>query len=245
MDNILSTIFPLPQQNLPISIKKNTVPTVAQDYNLNDNLSNAIAPKNFKAYKSDNELTLPPSPKDSIHYNPTCVHSKNKSNPKRLFKRNKCYMLYAPSQNMWGPVCGDSGYNANWTRGNTFANDYNFYKVFRRPTYKIDGAQYIKKNPVIVADNKYFPYPDYYNRFRPEFKSYPYFNLYKNGQPIYTYPYNTLNNYSPIVEGFSKNTLFGKKSICNVVGVSLLILAFFLMVRRPPRSTLVGSVRCV
>lgn len=222
MNNIFSTIFPSSQQNMPIPSKQKSVGLVPEDNFLKDNYNWAIAPKNYKAAENDINLTLPQSPKDTITSDPTCVNKRCHS--KRPFKRNKCYMLYSPSQNMWGPVCGDGGYNANFARGNEFGLDYNFYKVFRRPEYKIDGSTYSKKNPVIVSHNySYFPFPDYYNRFKKQYKTFPYFNLYKKGQPIYTYPYNTLQNYSPVVENFNNNNKIGKY-MCNISGIAIIIL---------------------
>ncbi len=203
MDALLSTVFPEPQRISPVALNKNPVSRVASENYLKRKLSHGIAPKHNRHRWPSYCTTLPPSPKDDLTTDPAC--STCHRFPKRPFKRDTCYMLYSPQQNIWGPVCGDGGYNANWTRGNRFGVDYDFYKVFRRPEYRIDGAQYAQKNPVIVSHSKYFPLLDFYNKYRPEHKTFPYFQKYAlNGQSKYVYPYNILGKKSPVLkEGFA------------------------------------------
>lgn len=206
MDNLLSTIFPKAKTLSPAVIKSPEVTNVTQPNYLNRRLNFAMAPPHYKSNDPAYCTTLPPSPKDNIDNNPACVTG-NKY-PNRPFKRGKCYMLYSPQQNIWGPVCGDGGYNANWARGNRFGVDYQYKKIYNRPDYGVDVPKFIKKNPVLVSYSPFYPFPDYYVRYNPKYKSYPYVDKYIKGHPRIVYPYATLNkNAQTVVEGFcNKNS---------------------------------------
>ena len=204
MDNLLSTNFPSGKTISPMSMKQPVngrgLLNFSRDYNIatapDDNylkrvLNAGKSPKHYAKDGLDYATTLPPSPKDNITNDPACVTC-NKY-PNRPFKRGRCYMLYSPQQNIWGPVCGDGGSNANWVRGNRFGVDYEYDKIYNRDSFGIDVPRFIKKNPVIVSDSPYFPFPDYGIRFNPKFTSYPYYQNYVKGNPTYTFPYAPIN----------------------------------------------------
>lgn len=192
MDNLISTVFPNPTQLSPKTMNAPPVSSAPTGNPLNHQTNHGIAPPHYRdadGYSACN--TLPPSPKDHITNDPACVDCKKY--PLTPFKRNKCYMLYSPQQNMWGPVCGDGGSNGNWVRGNRFGVNYEFNNIFKRPDYGIDVPKYKKSNPVLVSYSPFYPFPDYYNRFDKDYKSYPYENKYIRGRPYINYPYTTLS----------------------------------------------------
>lgn len=202
MNNLLSTSFPEPKTISPVSLSKPSVQNVPSDNYLNRRLNFAKAPSHARSADLDYCTTLPPSPKDHLTHNPSCVSSK--AFPNRPFKRGKCYMLYSPQQNIWGPVCGDGGSNANWVRGNRFGVNYEYDKVFHRQDYAVDVPRFNKKNPVLVSDSPYYPFKDYPLRFDPKYKSYPYENNYIKGKPTFMYPYATLDKPTrTVIEGFT------------------------------------------
>ncbi len=201
MDNLLSTKYPEPKTISPAVMSKPEVEDVPSGNYLNKVLNYAKAPPHYESRYPEYCTTLPPSPKNNITNDPACINC-NKY-PNRPFKRGKCYMLYSPQQNIWGPVCGDGGSNANWVRGNRFGVDYQYDKVFNRQDYGVNVPRFIKKNPVIVSNSPYFPFPDYGVRFNPKYKSYPYTNNYIGGKPTFTFPYATLSpGTKTTVEGF-------------------------------------------
>lgn len=234
MDKLLNTIFPNPKTISPAALKKTEVSTVPDNFYLNRKLEYAISPSHFIKSAPNCCTTLPPSPKDNIADNPACVRSA--CFPNRPFKRGKCYMLYSPQQNIWGPVCGDGGYNANWVRGNRFGVDYQYKKVFNRPDYAIDVPKFSKKNPVLVSDSPFYPFPDYGLRFDPKYKSYPYVTPYIKGHPTIRYPYSIINKNAGVkisdygfVENFENEneTFIRYKHIANTTiacGIILIIL---------------------
>ncbi len=234
MDNLLSTNFPQSKTISPAVMAKPAVENVPSSNYLNRRLNFAKAPPHYRSRNLDYATTLPPSPRNNITNNPACVTC-NKY-PNQPFKRGKCYMLYSPQQNIWGPVCGDGGYNANWVRGNRFGVDYQYDKVFHRQDYGVDVPRFIKKNPVIVSNSPYFPFDDYNLRFNPKYKSYPYVKNFIKGMPTYTYPYATLSqptktNVCPsnIVEGFSNR----RENKLIIFGILILIMfIFFYYMRR-------------
>ncbi len=234
MDNLLSTVFPNAKTISPVSMAEPPVGNVPSSDFLNRRSNFAKAPPHYRSRDLDYRTTLPPSPKNNITNNPACVTC-NKY-PNRPFKRGKCYMLYSPQQNIYGPVCGDGGYNANWARGNRFGVDYQYDKVFHRQDYGVDVPRFIKKNPVIVSNSPYFPFGDYGLRFNPKYKSYPYVNNYIKGKPTYTYPYATLSQPtktdvcpSNVVEGYKNIGNKGYKMV--ILIVIILIILYFVMQR--------------
>lgn len=241
MDKLLSTIYPDPKTISPAALKKPQVSAVPDNFYLNRKLNFAIAPPHYQKSAPDCCTKLPPSPKDNIADNPACVRSA--CFPNRPFKRGKCYMLYSPQQNIWGPVCGDGGYNANWVRGNRFGVDYQYKKVFNRPDYAVDVPRFAKKNPVLVSDSPFYPFPDYGLRFDPKYKSYPMINPYIRGHPTINYPYSILNKNAGVkvtdfslIENFcGKEHFFGgftgyKQTMKTTItcGVLLVILVFLI-----------------
>ena len=82
--------------------------------------------------------------------------------------------------------------------------------------------RFIKKNPVLVSDSPFFPFPDYGVRFYPKYKSYPYTNNYIGGKPTITYPYATLSKGTKTqVEGFEN--IYDKK-LNGLVGLLVLVI---------------------
>lgn len=192
MNNILSTKFPSAKTISPVSLPEPPAPKVPSGNDLSRKLNYGIAPPHYRSisHKKNQDYctTLSPSPRDNVDNDPACVDC-NKY-PNRPFKKNKCYMLYSPQQNIWGPVCGDANNDSDkWTRGNRFGVDYEYDKVFRRQDYAVDVPRFIKKNPVLVNTSPYFPIPDYNIRFNPKYKSYPYENNYIKGYPTMVFPY--------------------------------------------------------
>ncbi len=210
MNNLVNTIYPSPKIISPVALERPpALDKVERPNDLKRVKKQAIAPIHNarKCYHDRNAsptycTTLPPSPKDHIDNDPAC--STCKRYPYRPFKRDTCYMLYSPQQNMWGPVCGDGGYNANWVRGNRFGVDYTHKNVFKRDDYILDMEKYNKKNPVIVSNSPYYPLTDYCIRNDPNYSSYPYYKNFALGQPTYIYPYTTIQENTDIrtVEGF-------------------------------------------
>jgi len=246
MDNILDTRFPDPKTISPAALPKPPTSKVPTANDLDRKRNYAIAPPHYKSDKLDYMTTLPPSPKDNIDNNPACVNC-NKY-PNRPFKRGKCYMLYSPSQNIWGPVCGDGGYNANWVRGNRFGVNYEYDKVFKRKNFGINVPRFIKKNPVLVSDSPYFPIPDYWVRFNPKYKSYPYVNnytgtlvnlnkaeneKYPKGYPTMTFPYSPLGNntQTTVSEGFTNMDQNNMNLVMTMIVLAILIFIGLRFVR--------------
>lgn len=230
MDNLLSTVFPLSKTIVPVSLPSDPAPKVPSGNYLDRKNSFGKAPPHWEPTEPMYKTTLPPSPKDNIANDPACV--KSAKFPNRPFKRNQCYMLYSPQQNMWGPVCGDGGYNANWSRGNRFGVDYEFKKVFNRPTYAIDVPKMKRNNPVFVSNSPYFPYGDFYLRFNKKYKSYPYVDNYVKGKPTWTFPYAVLNkNAGVVVEGFGNRENGKCYSSMYLLWIILIIIIFALMRR--------------
>ena len=256
MDNIIRTVFEGPTKISPVPYHEQATPRVPNDNDLSRKRDGAIAPPHNRYQgESWNDwpsycTTLPPSPKDSLNLangDPACSTCTPGWNPpERPFKRDTCYMLYSPQQNMWGPVCGDAGYNANWARGGRFGADYGYEKVFRQKDWQVGSPDFIKKNPVVVANSPYFPMTDVatLSQTAPGYKSYPTGQNYApNGQPAYIYPYSVINKESnilkdptfavgeqcqngnePIYEGFAENPIKDR----TVYGVIILILILFM-----------------
>lgn len=205
---LLNTLYPEPKTISPAVMSKPIVENVPSDNYLGRTLNYARAPEHYKSNELEYCTTLPPSPKNHLTQNPTCT--KSCKFPNRPFKRDKCYMLYSPQQNIWGKVCGSGGSNANWVRGNRFGVDYQYDKIFNRQNYAVDVPRFNKKNPIMVSDSPYYPFEDYPLRFNPDYKSYPYENNYIAGKPTYTYPYATLNKATrtsvcpSVIEGFGE-----------------------------------------
>lgn len=191
MDNLLSTAFPDPKTISPVSMKKPAVENVPEGNYLDRRLNFAKAPSHAKSIYPDYCTTLPPSPKDHLTNDPACTTC-NKY-PNRPFKRDQCYMLFSPQQNIWGPVCNSS--NANWVRGNQFAVDYDYDAIHKKQDYAVEVPKFVKENPTIVSNSPFYPFPDYGVRFDPEYKSYPYTNNYIKGMPTFTFPYLTIENF--------------------------------------------------
>jgi hypothetical protein len=186
MENILTTNFADSKTISPAAFPTPGWSAVPQPNNLSRRLNAAIAPPHYQI----SDVFLPRSPKDDLTNNPACVISSVSEKP---FKRDDCYMLFSPAQNIWGKICGSGGSNANWVRGNTFAVDYDRDKLYDSQKYMVDVPPFAKipeKNPTLVSDSPFYPFPDYNMRFLPQYKSYPYSgSQYIGGHPTIRYPY--------------------------------------------------------
>ena len=199
MDNIIDLNFPNPKTVSSVSMKEPPVGAVASDNYLNRTRNYGIAPAHSVRALSAINTTLSPSPRNNIDADPACTTCRNY--PDRPFKRDNCYMIYSPEQNIWGPVCGDGGSNANWNRGNRFGDSYEYSKVFNRDPYDINTPKFIKQNPTIIMDSPFYKFPDFDARFDRKYKSFPYENNYtEDGKPTYVYPYD--NAGIVVKEGF-------------------------------------------
>lgn len=233
MNNLLSTLYPSPKTISPTVLSKPVVENVPSNNYLHRTLNYATAPTHSRSSNADYCTTLPPSPKDHLTHDPTCT--KSCKFPNRPFKRGKCYMLYSPQQNIWGPVCGDGGSNANWVRGNRFGVDYQYDTVFNRKDYAVDVPRFNKKNPILVSDSPYYPFKDYPLRFDPKYKSYPYKNNYIDGKPTYMYPYETLAKptrtqvCSTNIETFGNIEQFGNVN-CPYTWIIVILLVVLFMI---------------
>lgn len=213
ISDLINTIIPKSEKILPISLPIINTPNVPDDDYLRFKTNFGKSPEHQKYLRKC--ATLTPSPRNNIDNNPACQPSKYF--PLEPFKRDECYMLFSPQQNIWGPVCGGAD-NGNWVRGNQFATNYDYQKIFNGPLYEVDVPKFTKKNPVIVSDSRYFPFEDYYNRFNPKYKSYPYVNNYLTGQPFYDYPYD-------IVENFTNY----KRPLFQLIGLIILFLIIYFL----------------
>jgi len=219
MDNLINTDFPNAKTISPVAMNKPPVENVPEGNYLNRKLNFAKAPPHYKSKYPSFCTTLPPSPKDHLTHDPACT--KCNKYPNRPFTRDQCYMLYSPQQNIWGPVCGDGGSNANWVRGNQFGVDYQYNKVFKRDNYAVDVPKFTKKNPVLVSDSPFYPFPDYGVRFNPEYKSYPYVNDYIKGKPTITFPYLTIENF----DNMGNNTFY------MILNLMIIFIVLFIIYR--------------
>lgn len=194
MDNLISTAFPDPKNVSPAVMQNPIVENVPEGNYLNRILNFAKAPPHYKSIYPNHCTTLPPSPKNHLTNDPACVKC-NIRYSNQPFAEDKCYMLYSPEQNIWGPVCGSGGSNANWARGNDFAVDYDYDKMYKRDEYEVKVPKLVKENPTLVANSPFYPFPDYNVRFDPKYGSYPYINNYIDGQPTIRYPHLTIENF--------------------------------------------------
>jgi len=194
MDKILSTVFPKPMNELGTSVRTPRVPNVPQPNDLERNSNWGIAPQHyvFSNWKKD---ILPLSPRNQDVNNSSCVSSKDI--PNTPYKRGKCYFQYSPQQNLWGVVSGGPN-NANWVRGNQFANNYEYQDLYNKPLSSVSVPKFHRAEPVLVSDSPFYPFPDYTNRFLKNYKSYPYENKYVDGHPLITYPYNVTESFGNI-----------------------------------------------
>lgn len=229
--NILNTKLPCPKRISPMALATPPgFPTVPEPNDLDRRLGYAIAPPHFGGADDACCTTLPPSPKTDLTNNPTCI--KSRCFPNRPFKRDKCYILYSPAQNMWGPVCGSGGTNADWVRGNRFGVSYEKKKIYNSPTYAVDVPKFLKKNPVLVSDSPFYPFPDYGLRFNPKYKSYPYENNYIRGHPYTRFPYQVLNQNSgvEVKEGFQGGTQVATEKVLGIAYPIMILVILVLLV---------------
>ena len=149
MDNIIDLNFPKAKTVSPASLRQPRVGNVPSDNFLNRNTNFGISPEHNVPILPEMYTTLPPSPKNNIDNNPACSKKCSRF-PDRPFKRNTCYMMYSPTQNIFGPVCGDGnnggrgGSNANWVRGNRFGDSYEYSKVFNRDPWNVNVPKFLK-----------------------------------------------------------------------------------------------------
>ena len=132
---------------------------------------------------------LPPAPREqNVSYDPN-DRTPCKINFGTEFKKNKCMLAHNPNQNVTGIVCGDPN-NDEFARGNEFARGHD---LMSKNKYLQETPFYVKKTPTILADNPFYPLPDYEVQQSKDYKTYPHPKQFVNGQPIYKYPY-TLKN---------------------------------------------------
>jgi len=149
------------------------------------------------------DIILERSPKDDLNYNPT----------------QEATVIYADESQK------NTGMNGNWIRGNQFSDDYDFNKVFRRDKYDvIVQGNMRKKNPTIISDSPFYPYPNFMMRYDPKYKSYPVQNaMTADGRPIIRYPYQFLEGFSNTDSSLETNLLF---IILMTVFISFYLLFF-------------------
>ena len=197
--------FPKNENILPVPTKQPTASLVPSDYDKNYRNS-AIAPSGSQWYKPDTFCNiLPPPPRSQMQNYP--VDTTNCTTyPESPYKRNKCYMVKSRGQGINGIICGGAGGtgNANFVRGNQFADNYDMQNQLNEYNYTVERPVQVplenvllKKNPEIINNNSFYPYPNYRYKNNIKYMTYPNFTDYCHGQPVYRYPYNTITK-SPI-----------------------------------------------
>lgn len=228
MDNIINTMFPSPTKLAPIPVSQHSVEGLPlPSDNFLDRVYNfgkaptPVLVKNGGHVRCNTSVydkatgptgtTLSPSPRNNVNDDPACV--KCNKYAERPFKKGQCQMMYSPEQNTWGPVC-DSSSNGDWVRGNQFSVSYDHDKIFGGDKYDMSMPRFIKKDPVIVNNSPFYPYPNYDMKYNKDYYTYPYFNNFFKGKPTYKIPNVMLDDYSDansnIYKGIYEN--FGCKT---------------------------------
>tara|TARA_B110000971_G_C19992880_1_gene492804 strand:- start:1101 stop:1745 length:645 start_codon:yes stop_codon:yes gene_type:complete len=167
----MNNVFPKPINISPISVPEritNNSPTGLdkQKYKL------GISPNN-EWYRNNTFMNTLPSIPDTI-------------------EPNKCVSVYNNQQNIEGVVCNYAE-NLNNIRGNQFGVKYQ--RNLRKKKFILKNIKLNKGGSTIVTDSPFYPEPNFNYIKDSRYKTYPHSNIYKNGMPLYEYPYNeTLNN---------------------------------------------------
>jgi len=166
-----NTKFPDPVNMSPISLSKRAVQNNPygfdkQKYNL------SISPNN-DWYRNNTFMNSLPSIPDTI-------------------EPNKCVQKRNNQQNITGVVCNYTD-NLNKVRGNQFGIKYK--RNLRKDKFILKNIRLHKDDSTIVSDSPFYPEPNYNYIKDTRYKTYPHNDMYKNGMPVYKYPYSsTLNN---------------------------------------------------
>lgn len=116
-----------------------------------DQFNNAAAPPpTYKDDSNDHCNILPPAPRSQI-YPPKCGNLKPK------FKSGSLYLTYSPEQGTAGFTQGAPN-NANWVRGNEFADNYNQKKFANAHLHskEINVGKILQSNPLYVANSPFY-----------------------------------------------------------------------------------------
>lgn len=101
--------------------------------------------------------------------------------------KDTCYFIDNKYQGVPGIACNFSGGsdNANFVRGNQFADAYNKDKLISTPLKKVVQLPLEKENPLIIYDkSNFYPYKNEFIDYQGP--SYPIFNSFtKSGMPTY------------------------------------------------------------
>jgi len=200
---MISTAFPNPLTISPAPLQYPIVQNVPDDNYLSYKYNWAIAPTKHTFFP---KALLPRSPKNNIDNDPACLPCRYNTNQVENFSTQipTCAMIPSKQQNIWGNICANGGSNADWVRGNDFADDYN-YESINKVKYMVDMPRLKKRNDVLVSGSPFYPFPSYENRFNPMYKSFPYVNNFIDGHPTVAYPHQLTDgpNTSVLVENFS------------------------------------------
>lgn len=111
------------------------------------------------------------------------------------YARGDQYIVASPTQNIVGMVEGGPD-NANWVRGNDFANEYNYHRIHERPVVQMKDLPKEPKTHANVVPSQFYPYPGFYNRDDMNYKTFPHesSSTYYDFLPFYTYPHRTIDN---------------------------------------------------
>lgn len=166
-----NTIFPKPINISPISVSKSAIQNNPLGFDKNQyNLG--ISPNNGW-YKNNTFMNTLPSIRDTI-------------------EPNKCVSVYNNQQNITGVVCNYSE-NLNKARGNQFG--VNYKRNLRKNKFILNNVKLNKGGSTIITDSPFYPEPNHNYVKDTRYKTYPHSEIYKNGMPLYKYPYDeTLNN---------------------------------------------------
>lgn len=137
---------------------------------------------------------------------------------------NQCVSVRNNQQNITGVVCNYSE-NLNKVRGNQFGIKYQ--NNLRRNKFLYNNVRLNSGDTTVVTESPFYPEPNYNYIKDSRYKTYPHSEIYKNGMPLYKYPYsNTLNS----TEFFTNNNIehFGnEKMSCNI---SIIICAILVLI---------------
>jgi len=193
-----STKFPEPLNISPISLSKSAVQNNPygfdkQQYNL------SISPNN-DWYRNNTFMNSLPSIPDTI-------------------EPNKCVQVRNNQQNITGVVCNYAD-NLNKIRGNQFGIKYK--RNLRKDKFIIKNVKLHKNKSTIVSDSPFYPEPNYNYIKDSRYKTYPSSDIYKNGMPIYKYPYSGVLNSTEYFSNESK--VGGGLSSCKISIIICIIM---------------------
>ena len=233
-----------------IPINSRNIKRVSSGYNSGNVLRSSASldePIREKSFGCD-VLSGPPRPSFSTPINDT----QNVSYPMErqecpkwkydAYEKGNCYSLYSLDQGVEGIVCGDSGGNDEWTRGNQFGVPYNWNDIHAKPQmYSKEPERRAGSSQVNILANNPFYHRDRYrtdNVLAPKHKyrtgSYPHFRNTSeiNDQPYFRYPYEVLppNAKETVREDFSMEDIT-KLENYKVYKLSGLLVIFFVLLK--------------